>query len=77
MENKVLETSKLGTIGSQSVSFSDGQIVASANASADGITATISISISAKVIIDAIAAKIGGPIPQEIALFLDTSLGLK
>ena len=77
MEDKNLESGKIGTIGTQSIDFKDGQIIATANASSDGITASVSISISAKSILDAIAVKIGGPIPLEIAQFLELSLGLK
>lgn len=77
MENKILESGKLGTVGEYSVEFKDGLLVASMNAGADGINGSLSISVSGKSIIDGIAAKIGGPIPAEIALFLESSLGLK
>ena len=36
----------------------------------------LSVSLSGKVLLDMLAAKIGGPMPIEIAKFLEDSIGL-
>lgn len=77
MENSTLESGKIGTIGAQEIDFADGKIVAKADVSAGGFDIGLNIGISGKVILDAIAKKIGGPIPAEIVQFLELSLGLK
>lgn len=77
IENKELMEGAIGSIGHYDVEFKDGKLVAQASASAEGIDAQMSMSISGKSILDGIAKKIGGPIPEAVAEFLEMSLGLK
>lgn len=77
MENKEIVAGNIGAVGKYDVEFLDGKLVAKAQASAEGIEAEMSMSISGKSIIDGIAKKIGGPIPEMVAQFLEASLGLK
>lgn len=53
-----------GEFGSVTVAFVNGQL-------------TSSVALSPKAALDAAAKKIGGPIPAEVALFLEGSIGLK
>jgi len=72
-----IKSGSIGSAGKYDVAFTDGKIVVSASIAEMGADANISISISGKTILDAIAAKIGGPIPAEIVSFLELSLGIK
>lgn len=60
---EVLEQTNLGVVGSQSLQLVGGKLV-------------FQLELSPKVLIDGLAAKIGGPIPAEVAQFLETALGL-
>ena len=74
---KVLESGNLGTIGTQSIVINESGISAKANISADGVSVGVNIDVNGKMIIEAIAAKIGGPLPEMVAQFIETSLGWK
>lgn len=77
MENADILDGKIGEVGSYEVDFKDGKLVASAKASVEGVEAQMSITVSGKALLDGIAKKIGGPVPEAIANFLELSLGLK
>lgn len=62
--DKVLEEGAVGEFGHQSIEFVEGKIVAK-------------VVLSPKALLDMLAVKIGGPIPAEIAAFLEAALGLK
>lgn len=53
-----------GKFGSVEVSMVDGQLVAS-------------VKLSPKALLDEAALKVGGPIPAEVAAFLENAIGLK
>lgn len=74
---KVLEQGAIGNVGTQSVEFVGGQMVAKASVAVPYGSVDLDIVISPKAILDAIAAKVGGPIPAEVAAFLEQALGLK
>lgn len=63
MDQPILDQ-KLGAIGEVKFELKDGMLIGS-------------LEISPKIILDSIAAKIGGPIPAEIALFIESAFGLK
>lgn len=53
-----------GEYGSVTIGMVDGQLVSS-------------VKLSPKAALDAMAKKIGGPIPAEVAQFLENAIGLK
>lgn len=55
---------QLGVVGEYKVALVDGKLVAS-------------LELSPKVILDSLAHKIGGPVPEQIATFIETAFGLK
>lgn len=61
--DKNLVDEKIGNFGEAKIDFVDGKIVAS-------------LEVSPKALLDMVVAK-AGPLPQEIAQFLETALGLK
>lgn len=66
MLNKLLIVQPIGPngeYGSCSVSVVDGKVVAS-------------VSLSPKAALDAIAKDIGGPVPAEVAQFIENAVGL-
>jgi hypothetical protein len=72
----------LGTMGQVVESYSKGVVSAAANANlpatAFGLSLTLqaNVSLDAKVLIGYLAAKIGGPVPAEVAAFLETALAV-
>ena len=59
------------------VQFVEGKIVITASLGLPEVAASVVLNVSPKTLLDEIAAKIGGPIPAEIAQFLENALGLK
>jgi hypothetical protein len=76
MSDKDLLNGKIGSEGTYDVAIKAGKIVVSSTVVEPMFTATASVSVSGKQILDAMAAKIGGPIPAEVASFIETTLGL-
>lgn len=76
MSDQDLANGSLGAIGKWDVAFSSGLLVLSAQASDVGVAANVSVSVSGKTVLDALAAKVGGPIPAEVAAFLESAFGL-
>lgn len=74
--DKDLVNGKLGTVGSYDLAFTAGKIVVSVGLSLPEVGASLSVSIGPKEILDLIASKIGGPIPAEVASFLESALSL-
>lgn len=66
----------IGTVGKYDVSFTSGQMVVEMDVASGPASASLSIKISGKQILDALAAKIGGPIPAEVAQLLENALGM-
>lgn len=52
-----------GEFGTTKIAIVDGKLVASQ-------------SLSLKAVLDSLAKKIGGPVPAEVAQFLETTIGL-
>lgn len=77
MTDKTLAEGKIGSLGTYEVDFKGGMLVVTEAAAVDGVSESLSISVSGKAVMDGIAKKIGGPIPAEIALFLESALGLQ
>lgn len=71
---------QLGNVGQAVESYSKGVASASANLAvaqtAYGLSAKVGLELDldAKVLIAYLAAKIGGPIPAEVAAFLESAL---
>lgn len=76
MSDKDLVHGSIGTEGNYDVSFTGGKIVITAGLGLPEANASLSISISPKVILDEIAKKVGGPVPVEVAQFLESALAL-
>lgn len=72
---------KLGSVGQADESYSKGVASASASVAVPqtsyGLTLklTAEADLDAKVLIGYLAAKIGGPVPAEVASFLESALG--
>lgn len=81
-KEKVMEeaTQKLGALGSVQESYAAGVASVSGSvalpATAFGLSASadLKLSLDAKALIEYIAAKIGGPVPAEVAAFLEMAL---
>jgi hypothetical protein len=71
---------KIGSVGSASESYAKG--VASADASVSvpqnafglSVSLQLNVSLDAKILIGYLAGKIGGPVPAEVASFLELAL---
>lgn len=76
--DKDLIAGNLGTIGKYDLAFTGGKIVFTLGLGLGevGVGASLSVLIGPKEILDLIAAKIGGPIPLEVAQFLEAALAL-
>ncbi len=72
-----IEEGSIGNIGTQSIDLVDGKLVAKAHVDLGPLAADLAIVLSPKAVLDAIAAKVGGPIPAEVAAFLEAAFGLK
>jgi hypothetical protein len=63
MEDKDIVAGNIGEFAAYDVAIKGGKLV-------------LSQSLSLKAVLDAMAAKIGGPVPAEVASFLEKELGL-
>lgn len=52
-----------GVYGTAAIAIVDGKL-------------QVSVSLSPKAVLDAVAKKVGGPIPAEVATFLESAIGL-
>ena len=64
----------IGSVGKYDVSFTAGKMLIAGQAGLDGFSVQLSIGIDSKVVLDAIAAKVGGTLAPEVALLLETAL---
>lgn len=71
-----LVAGKIGTVGSYDLAFTAGKVVVTAGVALPEATVSLSVAVSPKEILDVIAARIGGPIPLEVAKFLESALAL-
>lgn len=74
--DKDLVKGNIGSVGNYDLAFLGGKVVVSVGVGLPEISANLSVSIGPKEILDLIAAKIGGPIPAEVAKFLEDALAL-
>lgn len=65
----------LGNVGNYDVALTGGKLQISLTAADGAVSGTLALAIDAKIVVDAIFAKIpGGVITQEIAAAIDTAL---
>lgn len=82
MTDQDLVNEKIGNIGSVDVAFKGGALVLSAVIQAANpayglkFSNTTELSVGPKEILDALSAKIGGPVPAAVAKFLEDALAL-
>jgi len=70
-----LVSGAIGSVGKYDVAFTAGSLVVSGNLAVSEGSLALSVTVSAKQVIDALAAKLGGSIPAEIAQVLEAALG--
>lgn len=66
----------IGSVGKWSVAFVGGKMMLTGGVVEPIGEVSLSISIGAKQVIDALAAAIGGALPAEIAKIIEAGLGL-
>lgn len=74
--DKDLANGQIGAVGNYDVAFTGGKVVVSINVGLPELNVKVSAEISPKTILDQIAAKVGGPIPVEVAKFMEDALAL-